>query len=161
MIGKETVSMYGIMWLIICIILVIVEVATLNLTTIWFAIGGFIAYLTGFVGAGFWGQFFVFVIVSLIMLFFTRPVARRYLNKGRVKTNAESLVGQIAKTTSCLNNREGFGSAVINGQEWSAISSDDKIIIEEGEDVEILEVRGVKLVVRKAIAPWKPEENRK
>ncbi len=153
--------MYGIMWLIICIILVIVEVATLNLTTIWFAIGGFIAYLTGFVGAGFWGQFFVFVIVSLIMLFFTRPVARRYLNKGRVKTNAESLVGQIAKTTSCLNNREGFGSAVINGQEWSAISSDDKIIIEEGEDVEILEVRGVKLVVRKAIAPWKPEENRK
>ncbi len=153
--------MYGIMWLIICIILVIVEVTTLNLTTIWFAIGGFIAYLTGFVGAGFWGQFFVFVIVSLIMLFFTRPVARRYLNKGRVKTNAESLVGQIAKTTSCLNNREGFGSAVINGQEWSAISSDDKIIIEEGEDVEILEVRGVKLVVRKAIAPWKPEENRK
>ena len=153
--------MYGIMWLIICIILVIVEVTTLNLTTIWFAIGGFIAYLTGFVGAGFWGQFFVFVIVSLIMLFFTRPVARRYLNKGRVKTNAESLVGQIPKTTSCLNNREGFGSAVINGQEWSAISSDDKIIIEEGEDVEILEVRGVKLVVRKAIAPWKPEENRK
>lgn len=58
--------MYGIMWLIICIILVIVEVTTLNLTTIWFAIGGFIAYLTGFVGAGFWGQFFVFVIVSLI-----------------------------------------------------------------------------------------------
>lgn len=153
--------MYGIMWLIICIILVIVEVTTLNLTTIWFAIGGFIAYLTGFVGAGFWGQFFVFVIVSLIMLFFTRPVARRYLNKGRVKTNAESLVGQIAKTTSCLNNREGFGSAVINGQEWSAISSDDKIIIEEGEDVEILEVRGVKLVVRKVMTPWKPEENKK
>lgn len=152
--------MYSIMWLIICIVLVIIEVATLNLTTIWFAIGGFVAYLTGFVGAGFWGQFFVFVVVSLIMLFFTRPVAKKYLNKGRVKTNAESLVGQIAQTTSCLNNREGFGSAVINGQEWSAISSDDKVIIQEGVDVEILEVRGVKLVVREAAPHWKPTENK-
>lgn len=153
--------MYGIMWLVICIVLVIIEAVTMNLTTIWFAIGGFVAYLTGFVGAGFWGQFFVFVIVSLLMLFFTRPVARKYLNKDRIKTNAESLIGQIAQTTSCLNNREGFGSAVINGQEWSAISSDDNIIIEKGEDVEILEVRGVKLVVQKVMAPWKPEESRK
>jgi len=152
--------MYGIMWLIVCIVLVIVEVATLNLTTIWFAIGGLAAYLCGFVGAGFWGQFFVFVVVSLVMLFFTRPVAQKYLNKDRIKTNAESLVGQTAQTTSRLNNREGFGSAVINGQEWSAISSSDDMIIEAGEDVEILEVRGVKLVVRKVIPPWKPEEGK-
>lgn len=152
--------MYSIMWLLICIVLVIVEVTTMNLTTIWFAVGGFVAYLTGFVGVGFWGQFIVFVIVSLLMLFFTRPVAQKYLNKDRIKTNAESLVGQTAQTTSCLNNREGFGSAVINGQEWSAISSDDNIIIEKGEDVEILEVRGVKLVVRKPAESWKPEKTR-
>lgn len=151
--------MYGIMWLIICIVLVVVEVATLNLTTIWFAIGGFAAYLSGFVGAGFWGQFSVFVVISLLMLFFTRPVAQKYLNKDRIKTNSESLIGKTAHTTSRLNNKEGFGSAVVSGQEWSAVSSDDSVVIEADEEVEILEVRGVKLVVRKAATSWKPEES--
>jgi len=153
--------MYGIMWLIICIILVVVEVATMNLTTVWFGLGAFCAYLTGFVGAGFWGQFSVFVIVSLITLFFTRPIAKKFLNKDRIKTNAESLIGQTARTTSPLNNKEGFGSAIVNGQEWSAISSDDDIIIEANEEVEILEVRGVKLVVQRILPPWKPKEENK
>lgn len=149
--------MYDFAWLIACIVFVVIEVVTLNLTTIWFAIGAIAAYLCGFIGAGFWGQFIVFTVISVLMLAFTRPFAQRYLNKDRIKTNAESLAGQTARTISSLDNKKGFGSVVVNGQEWSAISSDDNIVIEAGEDVEILEVQGVKLVVKKAGGSKKQE----
>lgn len=150
-------DMNTLVWLIGCIVLVVVEALTMNLTTIWFAIGALAAYLCGFVGAGFWGQFAVFVVISLVLLFFTKPMAQKYLNKDRTKTNAESLVGKVARTTSRLDNREGFGTAIVGGQEWSAISSDDAIVIEADQDVEILEVRGVKLVVRTMVSKWEPK----
>ncbi|MBO5278688.1 MAG: NfeD family protein [Lachnospiraceae bacterium] len=139
-------------WLIAFIILVIVEAITLNLTTIWFAIGAGAAYLCALLGFGFPVQFTVFVIVSLALLFFTKPVAQKYAQKHFIKTNVEELIGQTAKTTSVINNAEGYGSAVLNGQEWTAVSSDDDIIIEPNTRVIVKEIRGVKLVVEKANA---------
>lgn len=141
--------MEAIGWLIAFILLVIVEAITLNLTTIWFAIGAGIAYLTALLGLGFWGQFTVFVIVSLILLFFTKPIAQNYAQKHFIKTNAEELIGQTAKTTSVIDNAEGYGSAILNGQEWTAISADDSVVIEPNTRVIVKEIRGVKLVVEK------------
>lgn len=136
-------------WLIAFILLVIIEAATLNLTTIWFAIGAGLAYLTALLGLGAWGQFTVFVIASLLLLFFTKPIAQSYAQKHFVRTNVDELIGQTARTTSVIHNAEGFGSAVINGQEWSAISADDSVIIEPDTLVTVKEIRGVKLVVEK------------
>lgn len=139
--------METIVWLIIFILLVIIEALTMNLTTIWFAIGSGIAYLCAQLGLGFWGQFSVFVIVSLLLLFFTKPFAHKYAQKHFVKTNVDELIGQTAKTTSVINNAEGYGSAILNGQEWTAISADDNIVIEPDTRVTVKEIRGVKLVV--------------
>lgn len=136
-------------WLIAFIVLIIVEAITLNLTTIWFAIGAGAAYLCALLGFGFTAQFAVFVIISLVLLFFTKPVAQKYANKHFVKTNVEELVGQIARTTSVINNAEGYGSATLNGMEWSAVSSDDEVIIEPNTRVIVKEIRGVKLIVEK------------
>lgn len=138
-------------WLIILIVLVAIEAATLNLTTIWFAIGSAGAYLCALAGLNFGIQFTVFVILSFVLLIFTKPVAKKYLSSHIVKTNVESLIGQTAKTTSRLNNEEGFGTAVVNGQEWTAISADDNVIIESGRQVIIKEVQGVKLIVTEII----------
>lgn len=136
-------------WLIAFILLVIIEAVTLNLTTIWFAIGAGIAYLTALLGFGFWGQFTVFVIVSLLLLFFTKPLAQAYAQKHFIKTNVDELIGQTARTTSVIDNAKGFGSAIIKGQEWSAIAADDSEIIEPDTCVTVKEIRGVKLVVEK------------
>lgn len=136
-------------WLVAFIVLIIIEAVTLNLTTIWFAAGAAVAYICALLGIGFAGQFTVFVIVSLVLLFFTKPVAQKYATKHFVKTNAEELIGQTAKTTSVINNAEGYGSAIINGQEWTAVSSDDSVIIEKGTQVIVKEIRGVKLIVEK------------
>ncbi|MBP3544026.1 MAG: NfeD family protein [Lachnospiraceae bacterium] len=141
--------MEAIGWLITFILLVIVEAITLNLTTIWFAIGAGIAYLSALLGLGFVGQFTVFVIVSLLLLFFTKPVAQSYAQKHFIKTNVDDLIGQTAKTTSVIDNAEGYGSAVLNGQEWTAISADDSVVIEPNTRVIVKEIRGVKLVVEK------------
>ncbi len=136
-------------WLAAFIVLIIIEAISLNLTTIWFAIGAGVAYICALLGIGFAGQFTVFVIVSLILLFFTKPIAQKYANKHFIKTNVEELIGQTAKTTSVINNAEGYGSAILNGQEWTAISSDDSVIIEPGTRVIVKEIRGVKLIVEK------------
>ena len=129
-------------WLIAFIVLIIIEAVTLNLTTIWFAVGALL-------GLGFALQFTIFVIISLILLFFTKPLAQKYASKHFVKTNVEELVGHTAKVTSTINNAEGYGSAILNGMEWTAVSADDSVIIEPGEQVIVKEIRGVKLIVEK------------
>lgn len=141
--------METICWLIAFIVLIIIEAITLNLTTIWFAIGAGAAYLCALLGLSFPVQFTVFVIVSLVLLFFTKPIAQKYAQKHFIKTNVEELIGQTAKTTSVINNADGYGSAILNGQEWTAVSADDNIIIEPDTRVIVKEIRGVKLVVEK------------
>ncbi len=136
-------------WLIAFFVLIIIEAVTLNLTTIWFAVGAGVAYLFALLGLGFALQFTIFVIISLILLFFTKPLAQKYASKHFVKTNVEELVGHTAKVTSTINNAEGYGSAILNGMEWTAVSADDSVIIEPGEQVIVKEIRGVKLIVEK------------
>lgn len=147
MLDTSDMTVIMIIWLVIFIVLIAIEALTLNLTTVWFAIGSAAAYLCALAGLSFSVQFIIFVIISLILLFFTKPVAQRYVNKHFIKTNVDSLVGQIAKTTTRINNREGFGTAILNGMEWSAISEDDDVIIEAGTNVLVKGVSGVKLIV--------------
>lgn len=136
-------------WLIAFIVLIIIEAATMNLTTVWLAVGAGAAYLFALLGFSFAIQFTVFAVVSLILLFFTKPAAQKYASRHFVKTNVDQLVGQTAKVTSVINNTEGYGAAVLNGMEWTAVSSDDSVIIEPGERVIVKEIRGVKLIVAK------------
>ena len=80
-------------WLAIFIVLLIIEIATMGLTTIWFAGGALIAFCAGFVGFGLGVQVGTFIAVSLLLLLLTRPLAVKYFNQERQKTNAESLIG--------------------------------------------------------------------
>ncbi len=143
-----------IIWLIICIVLIIIEASTLNLVSIWFAIGSGAAYLCSLLGLTFWPQFWVFTFVSLALLFFTRPLVRKYMNSHYVKTNVDSLIGQYAKVVADVNNMEGFGTAIVNGMEWSAISSDDDIVFHKGDSAVITAVKGVKLILSQPPSNW-------
>lgn len=139
--------MSPILWLIIMVVLVAIEIATLGLTTIWFAGGAFTAFLLALLGVPWQVQLSVFVVVSFVLLIFTRPVAMKHLNKRTTKTNAESLVGKTARVTSHIDNLQAMGSASLNGQEWTARSYRDDKTIEEGTLAKITEVRGVKLIL--------------
>lgn len=141
--------MTAIYWLIGIIVLLVIEAFTMGLTTIWFAGGALAAFIACVAGAGLEIQAVLFIIVSLILLFFTRPFARRYINKETEKTNVDALIGKEARVTARIDNREGTGEAVIAGQPWTARALDDQQILEPGEMVMVEAVQGVKLIVRR------------
>ncbi|WP_394522498.1 NfeD family protein [Lacrimispora sp. JR3] len=142
--------MEAIYWLIAFVVLLGVEALTMALTTIWFAGGALVAFLLALFGVNVQVQLVFFVIVSFILLFFTRPIALRYVNKNTVKTNLDSLVGRHAKVTVEINNMEAKGAVLLNGQEWTARAFSDEKIYPAGTMVEVKEIRGVKLIVSKA-----------
>lgn len=137
-----------IFWLLLLIVMIVIEVPTLGLTTIWFAGGALIAVFASLLGAPVWLQVILFFAVSLLLLFFTRPVAVKYFNRDRIKTNVESMVGRQAIVVSEIDNIHGIGQVTVAGQEWSARSCDDKVRIPTGAVVNVVAINGVKLVVQ-------------
>lgn len=137
-----------IFWLAVLILSIVVETITLGLASIWFAGGALIAIVAAALRAPLAVQIILFFAVSLLLLYFTRPVAVKYFNKGRVRTNAESIVGQQAIVTAQINNLQGMGQATVGGQEWSARSQDPDQILEVGAVVRIVAIDGVKLIVK-------------
>lgn len=140
--------MEPIYWLILFIILLVIEIITLGLTTIWFAGGALAAFIASMAGAGFGIQFLLFLIISLLLLFITRPIAMKYFNKDRIKTNVQSLIGTQGIVLEDINNLEETGKVKVNGMEWTARSSSDYKRIAKDTIVEIVEIKGVKAIVK-------------
>lgn len=97
-----------VLWLVILVILVVIELVTMGLTTIWFAGGALVAACISIPGTPLALQILVFLAVSALLLFFTRPVAVKYFNRDRIRTNVESMVGRQAIVISEINNIEGI-----------------------------------------------------
>ncbi|MDO4556025.1 MAG: NfeD family protein [Lachnospiraceae bacterium] len=133
-------------WFGIAAALAVIELATLGLTTIWFAAGALLAGFLNLAGFGLGVQLGVFVLISLVLLVVTRPLASKYVNAKTQKTNADSLIGEICLITKAIDNLKGEGQAVVKGQEWTARSKDGTPIA-EGKKVRITEIQGVKLIV--------------
>ncbi len=144
--GKER-RMEAIYWIVILVVLLVIEIVTLGLTTIWFAGGALIAFIAANLGASLPVQIIIFIVVSLALLFLTRPIAMKYLNKKRVKTNYEGVIGKVVKVTERIDNYNATGAAVCNGQEWTARAEVDNRIYEPGSMVKVVNVVGVKLIV--------------
>lgn len=136
-----------IMWLVLLVALVIIELATMGLTTIWFAGGALAAALVSIPGTPIWLQIIVFLVVSALLLYFTRPIAVKYFNRDRIRTNTESLIGRQAIVISEINNIEGTGQVNTGGMEWTARSSYNNVVLPVGAVVTILGIDGVKLIV--------------
>lgn len=136
-----------ILWLVVFVLMVIIEIPTMGLTTIWFAGGAVISFLLALFGVPFEVQIVVFLVVSFLLLFMTRPIAMKHLNLKRIKTNVDELAGKHAIVTKEINNLKGEGQIILNGIEWTARSEDDEIIPVNTE-VEVVEIKGVKAFVR-------------
>lgn len=139
--------MSPVMWLVIFVILLGVEIATMALTTIWFAVGALAAFALSFTSVSTEVQLAVFVVVSFAALVLVRPFAKKYVNGDITKTNADSLIGKQARVTAEVDNLNATGAAVINGQEWMARSVQDDLVIQEGTIVTVKNIQGVKLIV--------------
>jgi membrane protein implicated in regulation of membrane protease activity len=145
--GGRLMDNTTIYWLAAMIILILIEIPTVGLTTIWFAIGALVAVIASAVGLSFVVQVVVFVLVSLGMLIFTRPWAMKYINANKTKTNYEGIIGKVVRITQDVDNISETGCAVVNGQEWTVRANDDMIKISSGSLAKVVDIKGVKLIV--------------
>jgi membrane protein implicated in regulation of membrane protease activity len=136
-------------WVALAIILAIIEILTLGLTTIWFAIAAVVMAFLSFLKIPLAVQVLIFLAISAVLLIFTRPVALKKFKIGRVKTNVESLAGQHVLITKTISEFEK-GEAKLNGLIWAA-RSENNMEIPEGTKCEVLRVEGVQLIVRPLI----------
>lgn len=113
-------------WLLIFIVLLVIEIGTMGLTTIWFAGGALAAFIMGIIGFGTGVQIAVFSIVSIVLLVSTRPIALKYFNKERQKTNAESLIGKQALVLEEVDTLHNKGSG--RGERPGVVGEDGRTV---------------------------------
>lgn len=138
-----------IIWLAVLIICLVLEAATLGLTSIWFAFGALASLIFSLLGVSIFIQILIFIIVSICLLYFTRPIAVKVLKIGHVKTNYESIIGKIGIVTEDIDNLASMGQVKVEGQVWSCRTLSG-MQITKGQKVIVKEVKGVKLIVEKA-----------
>lgn len=135
-------------WMAVIIICVAVEAFTLDLSAIWFAVGGVAALIAASLSLEVPAQLVIFVLFSAALLALVRPFCRKFLKTKNEPTNADRIIGETAIVTEVIDNVHETGAVKILGTIWSARSIDDAVI-PEGVAVKVVAIRGVKAMVQK------------
>ena len=104
-----------IFWLMLFVVFVLIELVTMGLSTIWFAGGSLIATVIAAFDLPVWLQVILFLVVSVLLLYFVRPIAVKHFNKDRIKASFESCIGLEAIVISEIDNLQGIGQVVTLG----------------------------------------------
>ena len=136
-----------IFWIIAAVVFGVIEGATVALVTIWFALGAVAAAVAAQLGASIPAQVGTFVIVAALLLCLTRPALKKIAVKKPQRTNADRFIGKEGVVIEPIDGVNASGQVKVGGQIWSAVSRDGGSV-EKGERVEVIEISGVKLVVK-------------
>ena len=154
-----------ILWLIVGIGLVVAEIFTLGFVLFWFGLGALAAALVGSLGFGLGMQFLVFAVVSIGLTAMSRTIFAKYLphdDPDGLKTGVDSLPGKIGTVASASDGALNAGAVKVFGSIWTAYPIDDETKLLEGEKVEVVEIRGSSIYVRKVtneLPEWRQENN--
>lgn len=138
-----------IFWLVLMILMLVFELATVGLTTIWVAGGALAALIVSLFNGPLWLQIVIFLAVTFLLLWFTRPLAVKYLNSKKMATNYEATKGKEVVVLERVDNIAGTGKVRLDGMEWTARSIENDITFEENETAFVKDVSGVKLMIVK------------
>ena len=133
-------------WLIIAGLFFIGEIITVGFLIFWFGVAALISMIVSLFTSNIIIQTTTFVISSTILLFITKPFVKKFVDIKPTKTNAFSIIGKKALVIKEIAPHS-IGQIKINGEVWSAESENDEII-SEGSDVEIIQIKGVKAIVK-------------
>ena len=134
-------------WVVLMIAFALVELLTPQLVSVWFAIGSLGALAAAALNAPLWLQIVIFILISVIMIFVTRPLYKKFIKSKLVPTNSDRLIGETAVVTEAIDNLTSKGTVKVCGQVWSAKSENGETIPAETH-VTVLRIEGVKLVVK-------------
>ena len=137
-------------WLIVMLLALVCEGCTTALVSIWFVPSALVSLILAAAEVDVWVQAVVFFVLSILFIAVFHKVFKKKLANNKSKaTNTDMLIGEKAVVTEKIDNLNARGAVKVNGQFWSARAEDDARVIEEGEIVEIIAIKGVKLVCRK------------
>lgn len=134
-------------WLIISGIFFVAEMITVGFLVFWLGVGALFAMVVSLFTDNLIIQTSTFVVSSTLLLFLTKPLVKRISHSDKVKTNAYSIIGKKGIVTIEINSKKGIGQIKVGSEIWTAKSSTDDIIA-EGTEIEIVEISGVKAVVK-------------
>ncbi|HQX54670.1 MAG TPA: NfeD family protein [Pyrinomonadaceae bacterium] len=152
-----------ILWLILGVILVVAEVFTLGFVLLWFGVGALAAALLGYLGFGLGSQFAAFAVVSVALTAMSRTIFANYFTHGdgnRLKMGVDSMPGQIGTVTTASSGSMLEAAVKVFGSTWTAFPVDGESVLVQGEKVEIVEVKGSSVFVRKMtneLPEWRRE----
>ena len=137
-----------IFWAAAIVVFVVVELATVGLASIWFALGSLCALIAALLGAPVWLQIVWFVIISVATLVSTRPLVRKYINSKTQATNADRVIGRTAVVKERIDDLAATGAVLADGKMWSARTVDGSAV-EAGALVTVRAIQGVRLIVER------------
>ncbi len=133
-------------WLILTIAFIVIEAMTTGIVTIWFAVGALSAFIIALCDGNLVVQIVAFVVVSIVLLIFTRKIFVQRLKTGTEKTNVDALIGQTAIVTTDITSMK-TGTVRVDGKEWTAVALNEAESFKIGDRVIVERIEGVKLVV--------------
>lgn len=139
-------------WLIVAGLCLIGEIITVGFLVFWFGIGALLTMFVSLFTPNLIIQTSVFIISSTILVFVTKPFVKKFVDVKKTNTNAFSIIGKKALVIKDIDNIHSLGQIKINGEIWSAESENNEII-EQGSEVEVLQIKGVKAIVKKVSVP--------
>lgn len=133
-------------WLVLLVVFLLTEAATVTVTTMWFATGSLAAMLAALLGAEIWLQAVLFAVVSVALLLALRPLVKKYITPKLARTNIDSVIGSQGVVLERIDNIAGTGRVKLGGMEWSARSTTGEAY-EEGTLITVDRIEGVKVFV--------------
>ena len=132
-------------WVGIAVVLAIVELMSLDLVLLMFALGALGAAVASGLGAPVWVALLVFAAVSTALLFLVRPPLVERLHAGpTLQTGHQNLVGRDAIVIEPVDSRSG--RVKLASEIWSA-RTDGAESFDTGAEVNVIRIDGATAVV--------------
>ncbi len=134
-------------WTIVLVMAIVIEALTVDLVSIWFALGALVALITETFHVDVTIQIILFTIISIGSVIITRPLAKKYLHGNIIKTNYDRAIGKHCLVTETITP-DNKSEVKVMGTLWLAASLNNELI-EAGEYAEVVSIEGAHVVVKK------------
>lgn len=142
----------AIVWLLLLVVFLAAEAATVSMVSLWFAVSALVALLVALLGGPGWLQGTLFLVISAVLLALLRPLVKRYVTPGITATNVDSVIGSTGLVTTAIDNVSAVGQVKLGAMEWTARSTSGQLI-PVGTRVRVDKIEGVKVYVSPAEVP--------
>ena len=139
-------ELFTILWLVLMIVFMAAEAATVTMVSLWFAAGSLVALIASLLHAPVWLQVLLFLAVSALLLASLRPIVRKHFTPKLSKTNVDAIVDSQGYVTADIDNISATGTVKLGAMEWTARSTTGAPI-SKGTLVKVDKIEGVKAFV--------------